>query len=311
MISDNSPKQFARARYIGNRGLGFRSILSWTDCPFVLSGNLNLSFDRERACRWLEKLCAEYPAIRAKVAFLQQTAMGWPVPTLVVPTFLDSHCENANVWPNEQTFSSIWQTAHELRAMGYDTIIGIPFTTDDAFDEVSSQLGQIGREVMLFLRNLDELVIRQPDGTLTWCAERADDIVTVRSLGEPEQYWRMFEETGVIPEELLTDDLRDTPGYEIKLAMAEYSAVSPSFMFNYFPTHVRYPFPLVAHATLELTNNRENLVPSKANAFLAESLARLMVRAAESCRDHIDPWKSLRLIAATGSLDPILEQLGF
>src|SRR6266508_1016294 len=165
MISDNSPKQFARARYIGNRGLGFRSILSWTDCPFVLSGNLNLSFDRERACRWLEKLCAEYPAIRAKVAFLQQTAMGWPVPTLVVPTFLDSHCENANVWPNEQTFSSIWQTAHELRAMGYDTIIGIPFTTDDAFDEVSSQLGQIGREVMLFLRNLDELVIRQPDGT--------------------------------------------------------------------------------------------------------------------------------------------------
>jgi hypothetical protein len=37
MISDNSPKKYSRMLYIGNRGLGFRSVLNWTECPFILN----------------------------------------------------------------------------------------------------------------------------------------------------------------------------------------------------------------------------------------------------------------------------------
>src|SRR3989338_6226892 len=33
VISDNSPKQLKRTRYIGNKGLGFRSVLSWSQSP--------------------------------------------------------------------------------------------------------------------------------------------------------------------------------------------------------------------------------------------------------------------------------------
>lgn len=46
IVSDVSPKKNSRNVYIGNRGLGFRSVLSWTDRPFILSGNLRV--DRVR-----------------------------------------------------------------------------------------------------------------------------------------------------------------------------------------------------------------------------------------------------------------------
>ena len=46
MISDNSPKKKQRHKFIGNKGLGFRAVLNWSDCPFLISGDLALSFDR-------------------------------------------------------------------------------------------------------------------------------------------------------------------------------------------------------------------------------------------------------------------------
>lgn len=67
MVSDNSPKRYGEARFIGNKGLGFRSILSWTECPFIFSGELAVGFDSKRARSWLEKLSARSPEIRERV----------------------------------------------------------------------------------------------------------------------------------------------------------------------------------------------------------------------------------------------------
>lgn len=36
-------------RLIGNKGLGFRSVLNWTDTPIILSGNLEIGFGPEFA----------------------------------------------------------------------------------------------------------------------------------------------------------------------------------------------------------------------------------------------------------------------
>lgn len=59
IVSDKSPKQLDRSRYIGNKGLGFRSILSWTDSPFILSGDLSMTFSRSYSKLWMEELCSK------------------------------------------------------------------------------------------------------------------------------------------------------------------------------------------------------------------------------------------------------------
>ena len=51
MVSNNSPKK-GETRYIGNRGLGFRSVLSWTTRPFIVSGNLRVGFSRDNTRAW-------------------------------------------------------------------------------------------------------------------------------------------------------------------------------------------------------------------------------------------------------------------
>lgn len=59
-INDYSPKQLERTRYIGNKGLGFGSVLSWSSSPLVLSGGNAMAFrtrTRGRMCR--EPLCRD------------------------------------------------------------------------------------------------------------------------------------------------------------------------------------------------------------------------------------------------------------
>lgn len=42
VISDCSPKRLDRNRFIGCKGLGFRSVLTWTDRPLISSGTLRV-----------------------------------------------------------------------------------------------------------------------------------------------------------------------------------------------------------------------------------------------------------------------------
>ncbi len=326
IVSNTSQKRLKRARYIGYKGLGFRSILNWTTSPFILSDSLSLGFDRDRARRWLDHLYALYPAVRTTVEQWRQSgAHHWPIPTLAVPALLDAHgvpMEETGAGnrqqPSQHTFFPVWSEARRLRNEGYTTVIGIPFSDEGTYAEVAKQLAQIGREVLLFAGNLQELAVRRPEGEVTWRVEQALDaeggivwISAVTPTGSDAQYWQIFQTTGRIPDDKLSQELRDTPDYEIKLAVpAERTAETPGVLFAYFPTKVAFPFPLVAHATLELSDNRDGLRETEANKYLIGELAELLAKAAEDTRETTDPWRSLALLAG-GVSDVTLKRLGF
>jgi hypothetical protein len=82
-------------------------------------------------------------------------------------------------------------------------------------------------------------------------------------------------------------------------------------LVSYFPTRIHFPYPVVAHATMELTSNRQNLIVSEANRFLVQQLAETLTEVAENGAIDNDPWHRLRLIAAQGSQDPVMNELGF
>lgn len=317
IVSNNSPKKRGEAKYIGNRGLGFRSVLGWTNSPFILSGNLSVGFDRRRAEQWLEDLANRDEGVQRKVEEERQASGLMPIPTLAIPAILDEQ-DTASSSPSEEpNFVAIWALANSLRAEGYDTVIALPFTEPNAFKEARAQLERTGREVLLFLRHIGELVIRSPQGQTKWIAQGSDSSVEISSdeEGQPPSRWEVLAEAGTIPDAYLRRDQMETPDYEIKLAIPSEDTKVPGALFNYFPTRIHFPFPLIAHTTLELTSNRENLADSRANRYLLQELARFMAETAESIAresDHgSEPWTPLSLVTPRGDLDPVMQELEF
>lgn len=311
MVSDNSPKRLSGARYIGNRGLGFRSILNWTNCPFVLSGDLRLGFAREWAKDWLDRLCTKSTKLRACVEVERQCGgEQWPVPTLVVPTSLSNGDLLTGKSLTTPAYMHTWQAALALRDEGYTTIIGIPFTKVGAFEEVLGQLTNIDREALLFATYLRGLTVRLPDRENSWRKAVYDDTIEIEANDKSKQMWQIFEDTGIIPAEHLRDEQKNAPEYQIKLAVPT-EGTGPGILYNYFRTKVRFPFSIYAHATLELTNNRDHIADSRANKFLVQRVAEVMATAAEQNHDSREPWRPLSLIAPNGDLDTMLEEWDF
>lgn len=310
IISNLSPKKLDRSRYIGNRGLGFRSVLAWSTCPLILSGNLHLAFSASLAEASLRRLTEESGEVRGKVEERKQTGDEMPVPLLSFPTVLDA--DTVRDLGKDDSWRIMWGRAAELRKV-YDTVVALPFADPGVAEQAVEELRSLKPELLLFLQNLTEITIETLDGRIVWRADRDRDWVTVTAEpeGQPAKRWRIIRKTGTIPEELLTASQRQTPAYEIRIALCE-EKMGPGFLYNYFPSNVRFPYPVVAHATMELTDNRQNLLETPLNRYLAERLAEALAEVAEQSADPSHPWRVMEILASRGTgHDPVLEKLGF
>ncbi len=304
MIADRSPKQLDRNRYVGNRGLGFRSILNWTTSPAILSGQLQLGYSPQRAAGKLEQIRAQSSYARQLVE--QQVRIGHecPIPVLSCPMILTT--ESLNM--------PLQKRALEFSAEGYDTVIVLPFTRERSYEKVKDQIDDLlkTRELMLFLQNLEKLEIRTESESQAWRVKREQNVVRVLSGedGESAVEWRVFSRRGQVREEFLDERNRQTPEFEVKIAVPVQGG-GGGVLFNYFPTKVQFPYPVVAHATIDLTANRDHLEDSKTNEFLIGQLAEALADAAEASLSA-DSWRPLRQITkGSGDLDFMLKKFGF
>ena len=310
IVSNLSPKKLDRSRYIGNRGLGFRSVLAWSRCPFVLSGNLHLAFLPLLAAASLKQLTEESERVRQKVEERKGNGHETPIPILSCPAVIGS--DKPPEFAKDERWRLMWERATELRTQ-YDTVVVLPFTEAGADERALKQIEGLNVELVLFLQYLKEIAIEAPGRRTLWRAERQRNsvTVTVEPNGSGVARWRIFPKRGLIPEDILTPGQRGTPAFEIRIAVRE-GATEPGFLYNYFPTNVRCPYPVVAHATMELTPNRQNLVETAPNRYLAAKLAESIAEVAEQSADPAHPWRALGLIGSRGmSADPVLEKLGF
>ena len=310
LISDNSPKKTGRAKYIGNKGLGFRSILGWSPCPFILSGELRLGFDGDRASSWLDRLCSRNDEIRKRIADqVERVGPQQFIAKLSVPAILDEGGTVDGIRPCIGGFKELWDTATSLKSTGFDTVVGIPFRRPETFAEAEAQLDEIRREFLLFTHNLQSLAVTCPGGSRTWSVERDVDIMEIKSDTEPTQIWQVFEDAGTIPAEHLLEEHEKSRDYQIKIAVPVDGDTAPGYLYSFYPTQARFPYPVVAHATFELMANRQNIHNTPANRFLTSRLAQVMAEAAEvSSQD--DPWQPLSIVTASSSIDRTLEEMG-
>ncbi len=308
-----SPKRKKESSLIGDKGLGFRSILNWTDSPQISSGHLDLAYSEGYSIEILNRLMANQEVTR----FIEEErthSSGLILPRLAFP----KHISN---WETEYAAENtahqqIAQRLSSLRKEGFDTVVGMSFTRDEAFEEAKEQLSILRPEILIFVDSLASLSIqiKSESDRKTWRRDVQGKRLSVFSYDQLRGSWYTHEESGEIPSELTDPEESNQSRYEIKIAVPE-GEVTPQKnpLFCYFQTDVELPLSPICHATLRLDETRKHLTNNKANRFILKRLAEGLGDLAEelaSKSKRVD-WAAFRILFRSSDFSSELVNLGF
>lgn len=318
MISDFSPKRQQNVYVIGNKGLGLRSILNWSECPFIISGRLSIGYDSRHSAEWLKEVCKRSPALGEHVEAERGRTGVDPIPRFLVPHFVEqgtvaeTHTENPNFLP-------VWSSARKLRRKGYDTVVGIPFTDDEGWCLAKEQIARLPPEVLFLAGNLGRITIDTEGARTEWRCSVAHDIsggkadrVTLNTEKDgPGRTWKRWKKDGRVPDKILESKYIERLYFEFVVAVPQENTGVPDKLFNYFPTQVSFPWSFLCHATVDLTTNRQHIQDTPVNRYLVKELAEFIVDVAGEHVSSDQPWGALSLLSKAGQPDSVLMELGF
>ena len=270
-----SPK-INKKNQIGNKGLGFRSILNWTDSITIKSGDLHIRFSKRYSQEVLKELIAGNPKVGISIMnrYGKQEAA---IAVLRCPEIMD-----------EVNVPEICED--------FDTVIILELKDGIAL-EVNKQLSDtIDAEMMLFLNHLNRIEINTPylNYTLQRTLITNDQVrahrtyrriqVAVTSFGQTVyNEWNVYGLNGIIHAEN-SDDVRE---YELSVAWQDELKEGKNLLHSFFKTNVTFKFPGILHGTFELSGNRNELIQGEGhNTFLFGEVAGLIAETAEYIAAH-------------------------
>jgi hypothetical protein len=278
-----SPKRFNKQHYIGNKGLGFRSVLNWTDSPIISSGQLSVAYCRSLLASKLEELKDRNFDLKRRVEKEPSAESELVIPVLAYPGFARNR-DLLNILTDSAS-RLLCESCESLRQEGYDTVIGMPFSSPGLYEKVCSEILNLQPEILLFVRNIAELVFDLPNqDTRTWSVEGDAETAMVLENEEPLGIWQVFSKEGVVPEEYLESEEAAPTRYQVTVAVPERQngdELASTCLYSYFPTAISVPLPVVCHATLELEQNRNHLASVRSNSFVLKWLQEHLACTAE------------------------------
>ncbi|WP_394230699.1 DUF3883 domain-containing protein [Shewanella colwelliana] len=279
-----SPKRLRERQYIGCKGLGFRSILNWTNSPIILSGALALAYTEKVSRQKLEALKTESIKLAELVDREQSISSSTILPSLPFPGF--SKTNDLNAFFCERSLPLKNRCEYWLE-QGYTTVVGIPFDQAESFNKALQQIEALRPEMLLFVNHLDQIKFVLPkEKERVWSKEGDDTAAMVLENDEPLGIWQLFRTDGLVDAELLDSNQNGDYHYELIAAVPEVedrAELKSSPLFTYFPTEIVLPLPIVCHATLELDQSRNHISTCKSNEFIFTRLARFLAEVAETC----------------------------
>jgi hypothetical protein len=260
-----SPKQ-AKDNQIGKKGLGFRSILSWSDNVIIKSAGACIAFSTEFSRSVLQELL-EDNAFKIHFDELNINNYTSPISTLVCPKIIvDDTLEDVN---------------------GYDTAISIELH-ENAIEEVKHQINNdLDSEVLLFLNNLEFITI-DIDGVITTYEKDSTTPGRVRIIntgtdGRIEKEWNIKTLSGRF------EDI-DRP-FELSVAWNDGLTECKNVMYTFFRTKVPITFKGIIHGTFELNADRNLIIKDveKYNERLLSLLPELIAQTSEYIASTTSP----------------------
>lgn len=296
LYSDLSSK-FNSLNQIGNKGLGFRSVLSWADKVTIQSAGLRISFSRENSISFLQRLIKEDKSI-GKI-LKEKSDQKFPIATLRCPLIEKELQQDAD--------------------LNYTTLVIIDLKPSVLKDVQRQINAEIDKEIILFLNNLEKIIVESP--------ERTDQIQkTVESSNRIRVDKVSFEgkilETktwsikGISGEMESSSESGKVKRFHLKCAWTNALDDQKNLLYSFFKTQVRFVFPALIHGTFELSANRNNLEEDTHgfNLRLFAKLAELLIETAlQIAKTEInDPYFPLKLLCIENAeWDPVIVKSGF
>lgn len=281
LLYPNASSKGIRANKIGCKGLGFRSILNWSDSiKVIIAENCCLHFSKENANKFLDDIYTNKTSIKEAVEKL--THDDHPIAVLTCPEILDN----------------------ESLKSGYTTSI-VMECHDDVIEAISSQLKSLELEELIFLPNLKEVEIICEDYHKSFYKVVENDKVMIEETINDKKNvraWDLYKKSGAISVDNTEKE------YDFIIAYDTSGLSNGKYLYSYFRTDVSLCFPALIHGTFDLTSDRNNLLKnSKVNEQLIKELAGFMVETAVeiSKKEKVCDYRPLSLVIST-KIDSIL-----
>lgn len=261
--------------FIGNKGLGFRSIINWADEISIISNNFKVVFNPEFKKDILLNI------IGYTEEELNEIRRERKINAAIYPIALLNSCK----------IEDLDEPHH------FTTTISIKYKKELEKD-IISQLESISSKTLLFLQNINTIEI---DGdvikeTISITRIKLDDSNSeIKYKGAT--YYVLTDE-GIVDEDLIEDKESSEPKrYSVKIAYNEDLTFRDKFLYNYFKTQIPFELPFVVHASLELDQNRNHSTESKLNPFILDKLFNLHIQLIEILKSKINkswlPFQSI------------------
>jgi hypothetical protein len=252
--------------YIGNKGLGFRSIINWADEISIISNNFkvvfNTSFKSDILLNKIGYTENELNEIRKERKLTVDT---YPIPLLNCCEIVDLDVEH-----------------------NYTTTISIKYKKE-LEEDIINQLKSISLKTLLFLQNIKTIVIEGDVLNETISVDRTKiDESNYEIVYNKTKYYVLSDE-GFVDENLIDDKESSEPKrYSVKIAYNDDLTFSDKVLYNYFKTQIPFELPFVVHASLELDQNRNHSSESKVNPFVLKKLYQIHLRFIEILKTKCD-----------------------
>lgn len=238
---------------IGEKGLGFRSVLNWSSDIEICSGNVSLKFSEEIACECWQGMKAQFVKNSVDLKKLERLAESEhrkvPLAILALPKV--QICDD---FENK-------------------TIITLKYHPDKK-DSISAELRSLKAYSLLFLHHLKDIRILE-NGSVINDFRREDiscvDDITKILLNDEE--WIICSEKGI------------SSGKRYEVSCAYAPALDGGLnepVYTFFPTDVWFNLPCILHATFNLDSSRKSLIAKdEENRFMVAKLSECMKMAAD------------------------------
>lgn len=290
-VSNNGPRAFSLAgydsllypglsskvssEYIGNKGLGFRSIINWAEEIRIISNDFILEFkESNKKAVLLEDLKfseEELNEIREERGYRREI---YPMPLLNCGKTLDL-TEKHN----------------------YTTTVEVKYK--EGFEQdIIKQIEGITEETLIFLNNINTVILSGNlfNNKIEVERNNTSDYKLIKS-GLNSYY--VIEDSGLIAPEFTSQNESVHPKkYSVKIAFSDNLNFSGKYLFNYFKTQIPFEFPFIAHASLELDQNRNHATSALENTFVFKKLVELHLKLVEIIKAKYNrSWLPYRAIA--------------
>lgn len=231
--------------YIGNKGLGFRSLLVWADEIEIQTKGFSFKFSEKIAKTCAENLDHNLSKMARNYGYAETTCL---FPVLGIPEIVSL------VKPIQQgcTININYKEKYEA--------------------DIIKQLDLLEEQTLLFLNKINKIV-KNIDGD--------DKTLEIERLGNKHVKadgieWKIVERSNDLPDDYQDVRKQERKKYSIKLAFPMDGCSQSYRLYNYLPTQEEISLPYIIHATLNLDSSRNHINNDDTNRYILEQVAELI-----------------------------------